>query len=170
LTVFFGGTIGNFQYDERIAFLRLIASTMKPGDRFLIGFDMVKSQDILEAAYNDSKGITSEFNKNVLHVINRELNANFNPAFFNHQAFYNKEKERVEMYLQANRRVKAEICDLQLDVEFEEGETIQTEICKKFRRDSAEQMFTKAGLAVKQWFSDSHGWFSLAELVLKDAS
>jgi L-histidine N-alpha-methyltransferase len=170
LIVFFGSTIGNFKEEERLTFLKIIASSMKPGDRFLIGLDMVKSKTTLEAAYNDSKGVTSEFNKNVLHVMNKELNANFNPSHFSHRAFFNREKERVEMHLQATRRMSVEIGDLELQVDFDKGETIHTEICKKFSRDSAEQMFCTAGFSVTQWFTDSDGWFSLVELMLEDKS
>ena len=168
LIVFFGSTLGNFNDEEQLNFLRLIAHSMKPGDKFLIGLDMVKSKNTLEAAYNDSEGITSEFNKNVLNIVNRELRANFNSSHFDHVAFYNMKKERVEMHLQANRRIAIEISDLELQVTLEEGETIHTEICKKFSRSSAEQMFYEADLAVTQWFSDPNRWFSLVELGLKD--
>jgi L-histidine N-alpha-methyltransferase len=168
LMVFFGSTLGNLNNEEQLAFLRLIAHAMKPGDKFLIGLDMVKSKKTLEAAYNDSQGITSEFNKNVLNVLNRELNANFDSSHFNHVAFYDMTKKRVEMHLQANRRISIEIRDLDLQIKIEKGETIHTEICKKFSRTSAERIFYEAGLAVTQWFSDPNGWFSLVELKLKD--
>jgi L-histidine N-alpha-methyltransferase len=168
LIVFFGSTLGNLNDEEQLYFLRLVAHSMKQGDKFLIGLDMVKSKNTLEAAYNDSEGITSEFNKNVLNIVNRELHANFNSSHFDHVAFYNVKKERVEMYLRANRRISIEIRDLELQVTLEEGETIHTEICKKFSRTGVERMFYEAGLVVTQWFSDPNRWFSLVELGLKD--
>ncbi|MEF9426603.1 MAG: L-histidine N(alpha)-methyltransferase [Candidatus Mariimomonas ferrooxydans] len=169
LIVFFGSTIGNFNEKEAVTFLRRISGSMKPCDRFLFGLDMLKSKETLEAAYNDSKGITSEFNKNVLSVLNRELNADFNPSHFDHVAFFNGEKERVEMHLRANCRISIEISDLDLMVELQKGETIHTEICRKFSRASAEQMICEAGLNITQWYSDPGECFSLVEVKLKDS-
>ncbi len=169
LIVFFGSTIGNFNEEDAVTFLRRISDSMKPGDRFLFGLDMLKSKETLEAAYNDSKGITSEFNKNVLSVLNRELNADFNPSHFDHVAFFNEEKERVEMHLRANRRISIEIRDLDLMVELQKGETIHTEICRKFSRASAEQMIYESGFNITQWYSDPGEWFSLVEVNLKDS-
>lgn len=165
LIIFFGSSIGNFSEVESQIFLRTVANSMRPGDRFLIGLDMIKQKTVLEAAYNDSQGVTSEFNKNVLQVINRELHADFEPAVFDHLAFYNEEKEQVEMHLRANQRTSVEIKGLNLSVKFDEGETIHTEICRKFCKESAIKMFSEAGLAVEQWFTDPKGWFSLVELV-----
>jgi L-histidine N-alpha-methyltransferase len=165
LIILFGSTIGNFNEFESQKILQTVADSMKTGDRFLIGLDMIKPKTILEAAYNDSQGVTSEFNKNVLRVINRELHADFDADVFEHLAFYNEEKEQVEMHLQATQRTTVEINDLDLTVEFEKGETIHTEICRKFSEESAQKMFSTAGLAVEQWFTDPKGWFSLVELV-----
>ena len=165
LIIFFGSSIGNFSEEESQFFLRTVANSMRPGDRFLIGLDMIKQKTVLEKAYNDSQGVTSEFNKNVLHVINRELNADFDVSAFDHVAFYNEEKEQVEMHLQANQRTSVAIKDLNLSVPFEAGETIHTEICRKFSKESAIKMFSEAGLSVEQWFTDPKGWFSLVELV-----
>lgn len=168
LIVFFGSTLGNFDEKEGVDFLQHISGVMKQGDRLLIGFDMLKTKKTLEAAYNDSQGITSEFNKNILMVLNRELDADFDPSCFDHKAFFNEEKEQVEMHLQANRRVLAKINDLGLKVELEEGETIHTEISRKFSRENAEDMAFRAGFIITQWFSDPKEWFSLAELRLRD--
>ncbi|NOQ32669.1 MAG: L-histidine N(alpha)-methyltransferase [Methanosarcinales archaeon] len=165
LIIFFGSSIGNFSEAESQFFLQTVANSMRHGDRFLIGLDMVKQKTVLEKAYNDSQGVTSEFNKNVLHVINRELNADFDVSAFDHVAFYNEEKEQVEMHLQANQRTSVAIKDLNLSVPFEAGETIHTEICRKFSKESAIKMFSEAGLSVEQWFTDPKGWFSLVELV-----
>jgi len=165
LIILFGSTIGNFNEFESQKILQTVADSMMPGDRFLIGLDMIKPKTILEAAYNDAQGVTSAFNKNVLRVINRELHADFDPAVFEHLAFYNEEKEQVEMHLQVNQKTTVEINDLDLAVEFEKGETIHTEICRKFSEESAQKMFSEVGLKVEQWFTDPKGCFSLVEVV-----
>ncbi len=129
---------------------------------------MVKQKTVLEEAYNDSQGITCEFNKNILYVINRELNADFDVSLFDHLAFFDVEKEQVEMHLVANQETSVEIKDLDLSVTFEEGETVHTEICRKFTKKGAINMFSEAGLVVEQWFTDVKGCFSLVELVRED--
>jgi L-histidine N-alpha-methyltransferase len=168
LIIFLGSTIGNFDNKSRGAFLRHVAVTMNEGDRFLVGFDMMKPKKTLEAAYNDSSGVTSKFNKNVLNVLNRELNADFDPSHFEHVAFFNDEKERIEMHLQAKRRLEVNIDELGLVVQLDKDETIHTEICNKFSKSSVRNIVDEAGLRIKQWFSDSRQWFSLAELTLKN--
>jgi L-histidine N-alpha-methyltransferase len=164
LITFLGSTIGNFTGPERIAFLRGVAGVMNPGDRFLLGLDMLKSPDLLEAAYNDSQGVTAAFNRNILRNLNHSLNANFHLADFEHQAAFVEEKERVEMHLQATRATVARIADFNLQVSLRNGETIHTEICKKFSRDGAQRDFHKAGLAALEWFTDPQGWYSLVLL------
>jgi L-histidine N-alpha-methyltransferase len=167
LLIFLGSTIGNFTDAGRRNFLRSTAAAMKPEDRFLIGFDMLKSKETLEAAYNDSMGITSKFNKNVLHVLNRELKANFNPSHFEHVAFFNEDKQRVEMHLQAKHKLEVTVDDLGVTVALDQHETIHTEVCGKFSKSSVEQLADESGLQIKQWVFDSREWFSLAELTLK---
>lgn len=169
LITFFGSTIGNLDKEQSSEMLKQIARAMTPHDSFLIGIDMVKPLDILESAYNDSQGITSEFNKNILNVINRELNANFNPNDFAHLAFFNKEQKQIEMHLRANQPVTVRINNIELEVQFKSGETIRTEISRKFTRKSAEKMFSEAGMEVSRWFTDANEWFSLVELKLSDA-
>ncbi len=164
LITFFGSSIGNFTEKERIAFLRSIRHIMTPNDRFLLGMDMLKPIEIMEAAYNDQQGLTREFNRNILNNINRELNANFQPDSFEHLAFFNPQKERVEMHLRTRHAVTVHISDLSLSVDFREGETIHTEICKKFSRKNEDRTFREAGLSVVRSFSDLRGWFSLVEL------
>jgi L-histidine N-alpha-methyltransferase len=166
--LFLGSTIGNFDERTRSKFLRHVARSMKHADKLLIGFDMLKSRNTLEAAYNDSRGVTSAFNKNVLHVLNRELRADFDPSHFDHVAFFNEDKERVEMHLQANRRVEVQISELGLEIELDKDETIHTEICNKFSREGVERLVSEAGFYINKMYFDSKGWFSLAELVLKD--
>jgi L-histidine N-alpha-methyltransferase len=136
LLVFFGSTIGNFHEEKCGSFLRSVAYSMKPEDLFLVGIDMLKPKGMLEAAYNDSAGITSKFNKNVLNVLNRELKACFNETDFDHLAFFNDKMKRMEMHLRANRDISVFIGELGLTVELERGETIHTEVCRKFSRSA----------------------------------
>ncbi len=163
LVLFFGSTIGNLEEGEVSSFLKNVAAMLNPGDRFLLGLDMVKPVEILEAAYNDSQNVTAEFNKNMLHVVNRELRAGFNPADFDHVAFYDEQRERVEMHLQALRDMRVEVKDIGISIALKKGETIRTEICRKFRRDGAESMIQDAGMRVRRWYSDPNEWFSLLE-------
>lgn len=162
LYLFLGSTIGNLDEDESINFLSQIAVGMAPNDRFLIGLDMVKSTDALNLAYNDSKGVTAEFNKNALTVLNREFGGDFDIDDFEHYAFYDEANQRVEMRLKARRQVTATLGALDLTVEIKPGESIRTEICRKFTKQSAEKMFTGGGLIVDKWYIDDKEWFSLA--------
>jgi L-histidine N-alpha-methyltransferase len=164
LILLFGSTIGNFDEAECHALLADIADSMRENDHFLIGLDMVKETAVLEAAYNDAQGVTAAFNKNILHVVNRTLGADFNPAYFDHLAVFDGRNDRIEMHLVAKAPLAVGIRDLDLAVELEEGETIRTEISRKFRKERCERMFEEAGLAVERWFSDPGGWFSLVEL------
>ena len=158
---FLGSTIGNFEEDECIEFLQSISKIMKPDDRLIVGFDMVKAREIIEAAYNDSLGITSEFNKNVLNVLNNRLNANFDPFLFDHLAFYNKDYDRIEMHLKAKCDISVNLKSIELEVEIERGETIHTENSRKFTKKSIEDMAGRAGLSIKNWYSDPDAWFSV---------
>jgi len=164
LITFFGSTIGNLTEMEAVHLLKDIRAIMNRDDCFVLGMDMLKPVEILEAAYNDRQGVTREFNRNILVHIDRELKADFDPGDFDHVAFFNAGMECVEMHLKARRKVTAHIADLGLSVEMGEGETIHTEICKKFSRESAGRLFRKAGLSVSRWFTDSKDWFSLVEL------
>ncbi|NTU43429.1 MAG: L-histidine N(alpha)-methyltransferase [Nitrospirales bacterium] len=164
LFLFFGSTIGNFSDEERRYLLESVAGRMEPEDRFLLGIDMIKPADLLERAYNDRQGITAEFNRNILRVLNRELGADFETSHFDHLAFYNDKKEQVEMHLRANRDISAEIRGLGLRIDMDKGETIHTEICRKFSMASAGAMAEEAGLRIGRSFSDPQGWFSLLEL------
>jgi L-histidine Nalpha-methyltransferase len=168
LFVFFGSTIGNFAGEARVRLLKSVAGMMGPGDRFLLGIDMIKPVEVLERAYNDSRGVTAQFNKNILNVLNRELNADFVSSHFDHVAFYNAGREQVEMHLRANRSISVKIGGLGMQVSMEKGETIHTEICGKFSRLSAVAMAAEAGLTVNRWFTDPRSWFSLVELIRMD--
>jgi len=166
LIFFLGSTIGNFNEKMREKFLTLVTETMNDGDSFLVGFDMLKPKATIEAAYNDARGVTSEFNKNILRVINRELNADFKPSHFDHVAFFNNDRDRIEMHLRANRNTVVNIDDLELELKIVKDETIHTENSCKFSRDGVKQLVKKSGLDIKNWYSDKKGWFSLTELSL----
>lgn len=166
LIFFLGSTIGNFNEKKREEFLELVAGTMNERDSFLVGFDMLKPEATIEAAYNDTRGVTSEFNKNILRVINRELNADFKPSHFDHVAFFNRDRERIEMHLRANRNTTVNIDDLELELNIDKNETIHTENSCKFSRDGVRHLVKKSGLDIMNWYSDDKGWFSLAELSL----
>jgi len=167
LIAFFGSTIGNFNEQESITFLRSVAGAMGPRDRFLVGMDMIKPTEILEAAYNDTQGITAEFNKNILAVMNCGFHANFDLPSFDHLAFYNEERACIEMHLRANRDVSVKIEDIGLHITLQQGETIFTEICRKFSREQVVQMAAEAGLVITRWLSDPAAWFSLVEMMSK---
>lgn len=161
LFCFLGSTIGNLNHEQSIAFLKNIAAIMKTGDSLMIGFDMIKPVKIMEAAYNDAAGVTAEFNRNVLRVINHELGGNFDPNDFGHLAFFNPGKSRIEMHLLANCdcAVRLEVTDM--NVEISRGEAIHTENSRKFTPEAIEHMASLAGLAVRDWYADPQRWFSL---------
>jgi L-histidine N-alpha-methyltransferase len=157
-----GGTIGNFPPGSRRRMLREMGRLLAPEDRLLLGTDLVKDPAVIEAAYDDSSGITAEFNRNVLHVINRELDADFSPEAFDHVAFFDRRHEWVEMRLRARSPQTVEIADLGLSVEFQTGEELRTEISAKFTRSRLESDLRAAGLQLEQWFTDPDGLFALS--------
>lgn len=162
LFMFLGGTVGNFTPDQASRFLKRLAKHMQPGDHLLLGTDLVKDAKVLNDAYNDSQGITAEFNKNVLSVINRELDASFDPEAFDHVAYFDTSKRQIEMYLESRQPQTVRIKDLNLDVHFATGERILTEISRKFTRDSVERMLADAGLQLNAWFEPPNGYFGLS--------
>jgi L-histidine N-alpha-methyltransferase len=157
-----GGTIGNFPPGTRRGLLRKIASVLRPQDRLLLGTDLVKDPAIIEAAYDDSEGVTAEFNRNLLHVINRELDADFTPESFDHIAFFDRRHEWVEMRLRAKRPCTVLIAELDLRVDFAAGEELRTEISAKFTRPRIEADFEAAGLALERWYTDPEELFALS--------
>lgn len=163
--ILFGSTIGNYTTVEMRMLLQEVAGAMNPQDRFLLGLDMVKDPAIIEAAYNDSRGVTAAFNKNILHVLNREVSADFAVEAFDHLAFFNPDLEQVEMHLVANRPVTVNFGAIPLTIDVESGESILTEISRKFRRGSMEEIFASCGLEAQSWHTDTRGWFSLVDLV-----
>ena len=157
-----GGTIGNFLPGTRRRLLREIGKLLGPADRLLLGTDLVKDPGVLEAAYDDPQGITAEFNRNVLRVINRELGADFAPEAFEHIAFYNRTHDWIEMRLRARRPCSVLVAGLNLRVEFAAGEELRTEISAKFTRSRIEADFQAAGLALDGWHTDSDGLFAVS--------
>jgi L-histidine Nalpha-methyltransferase len=157
-----GGTIGNFPPGTRRRMLREIGKLLGPDDRLLLGTDLVKDPRVLEAAYDDSQGVTAEFNRNVLRVINRELDADFWPEAFEHVAFYDRTHEWVEMRLRATRPCSVLIAALGLRVEFAAGEEVRTEISSKFTRARVEADFEAAGLGLECWHTDSDRLFAVS--------
>jgi L-histidine Nalpha-methyltransferase len=162
LVALLGGTIGNFPPGTRRALLRKIGALLGPRDRLLLGTDLVKDPAVIEAAYDDSEGVTAEFNRNVLHVINRELDADFSPEQFDHIAYFDRRYEWIEMRLRARRPCSVLIAGLGLRVEFAAGEELRTEISAKFTRARLEADFHAAGLALDRWFTDREQGFALS--------
>lgn len=166
LIAFLGSSIGNFPQEERTAFLENLAMAMQPSDRLLLGLDMVKPAQVIEAAYNDRDGITSRFNRNILRSVNRLLKADLVPDDFEHAAFYRNDLERVEMHLRARKSFSFAFPDRVVDIR--EGETILTEICQKFTRSKSEREFHEAGFAICGWFTDPREWFSVVLLARRN--
>jgi L-histidine N-alpha-methyltransferase len=161
LVALLGGTIGNFPPGTRRNVLSKIATLLGPDDRLLLGTDLVKDPRIIEAAYNDAAGITAEFNRNLLHVLNRELHADFQLESFEHIAFYDRRNEWVEMRLRATRASSVYIADLDLRIEFAAGEELRTEISAKFTRAHVEADLEAAGLELERWFTDDEDLFAV---------
>lgn len=161
LVLFLGGTIGNFYRSDAVAFLARVAAGMRPDDMLLMGVDLVKDPALLHAAYNDSQGVTAEFNRNVLRVINAGLGGEFDPEEFWHYAFYNPDDMRIEMRLVSRCDQQVHIRLLDADVAFREGESILTEISRKFTRSSAESLLGDAGLQLRAWHTDASKLFGL---------
>jgi L-histidine Nalpha-methyltransferase len=159
---FLGGTIGNFEPAQRASFLARVANLLGPEDHFLLGTDLVKSREALEAAYNDSAGVTAAFNKNVLSVLNRELDADFDVDTFEHVAFWDDENLWVDIRLRSLARQVIEISSLGIRVAFGRGEEMRTEISTKFARDGLAGIYAEAGLEMVEWWTDPEGLFALS--------
>ncbi|HWC86519.1 MAG TPA: L-histidine N(alpha)-methyltransferase [Solirubrobacteraceae bacterium] len=156
-----GGTVGNFPPGTRRRLLRSVGALLGPDDRLLLGTDLVKDPSVIEAAYDDSEGVTAEFNRNVLHVINRELDADFTPEQFDHIAFFDRRHEWVEMRLRARRPCSVLIGDLSLRIDFAAGEELRTEISAKFTRQRIEDDYLAAGLVLDRWYTDGDERYAL---------
>ena len=162
LLAFLGSTIGNFTPAERAALLATVAASLHDGDRFLLGVDLVKPRAPLEAAYNDAAGVTAEFNRNLLHVLNRELDADIPVAAFDHVAFYDERHARMDLRLRARRPLTVRFPTLDLEVRFAAGEELHTEISSKFTWAQVERELAAAGLRLESWLQDPERRFALA--------
>ncbi|GGR52756.1 L-histidine N(alpha)-methyltransferase [Streptomyces roseolus] len=162
LVAFLGGTIGNLLPEERRTFLRSVREMTAPGDGFLLGTDLVKDESTLVAAYDDAAGVTAEFNKNVLAVLDRELGADANPDDFDHVARWDREREWIEMRLRARHALTVKIPELDLMVEFEKGEELRTEVSAKFRQEGVRAELAEAGFELTRWWTDAEGRFALS--------
>ncbi|WP_054055649.1 L-histidine N(alpha)-methyltransferase [Alloactinosynnema sp. L-07] len=162
LVAFLGGTIGNLLPDERARFLASVRGVLKPGEWLLLGTDLVKDEATVVAAYDDAAGVTAEFNKNVLHVLNRELDADFDVDAFTHVALWDAENEWIEMRLRSTRGQRVRIAGLDLEVSFAEGEELRTEISAKFRRAGVAEELSAAGFSLTNWWTDTEGRFALS--------
>lgn len=161
MVAFLGSTIGNLVPTKRARLLSEIAGNLEGGESLLMGCDLVKDPTRLEAAYNDSYGVTAAFNLNVLSVLNRELGAAFDPERFEHVAFYDPDHEWIEMRLRSPAAQSVQVVDLGLEVAFVEGEEMRTEISTKFRREGVERELLAAGLEPRHFWTDGAGDFGL---------
>ncbi|WP_422769268.1 L-histidine N(alpha)-methyltransferase [Plantactinospora sp. WMMC1484] len=159
LVAFLGGTIGNLLPAERATFLAALRSALERGDWLLLGTDLVKDPGVLVPAYDDAAGVTAEFNRNVLHVLNRELGADFEVDAFAHVALWDPEQRWIEMRLRAGRPMRVRVLDL--DLAFAEGEEVRTEISAKFRPSDIDAELSAAGFAVQARWTDDDGLFAV---------
>jgi L-histidine N-alpha-methyltransferase len=162
LIAFLGGTIGNLYPGERREFLTRLARLFGPDDNLLLGTDLVKDTARLEAAYDDDAGVTAEFNKNVLHVLNRELGADFDVDAFEHVARYDAREERMDIRLRSLAEQSVHVAELDLTVGFAAGEEMRTEISAKFTRERLECVYAESGLELRGWFTDEAGDYALS--------
>jgi L-histidine N-alpha-methyltransferase len=162
LVAFLGGTIGNFEPAPRTDFLARVAGSLRAGDAFLLGTDLVKDPERLVRAYDDAAGVTARFNLNVLAVVNRELGADFDLAAFSHVAVWDNAAEWIEMRLVSTRAQTVHVKALDLDVTFAAGESMRTEISAKFTRGRVEREFAAAGLRLASWWTDPAGDFAVS--------
>jgi L-histidine N-alpha-methyltransferase len=161
LFAFLGSTIGNLDEVEAPALVRSVAARMTARDAFLLGVDLVKDAGVLHAAYNDAAGVTAKFNLNLLAVVNRELHADFDLSAWTHEARWVPERARIEMHLRSERVQRVTIADLDLRIDFDAGETLLTEISRKFTRKTAEGTLREGGMRLEHFFDDD-GIFALA--------
>jgi L-histidine N-alpha-methyltransferase len=162
LVPFLGGTIGNFPPGSRRRFLRSLRNTLGPEGHLLLGTDLVKDPHVIEAAYNDSAGVTAQFNLNVLHVLNRELGADFDVGAFEHVAFFDREREWIEMRLRATEPQHVRVDALELEIDFAAREELRTEISAKFTPEGLRADLGAAGLELVELFTDPGELFAVS--------
>ncbi len=161
LYLFLGGTLGNFEPDESRRLLTELAHRMQAEDRLLLGADRVKDRATMEAAYNDTAGVTAAFNRNVLAVINRELDGDFDPEALTHRAIYNSAESRIEMQLRARWRQRVHLAAIGRTYDFAPGEIIRTEISRKFTGESLNGELVDGGLSPEATYLADGNYFSL---------
>jgi L-histidine N-alpha-methyltransferase len=162
LVAFLGGTIGNLVPAERAKFLSGVRDVLEEGEWLLLGTDLVKSPEVLVRAYDDAAGVTAEFNRNVLHVLNRELAADFDPAAFEHVARWDAGEEWIEMRLRATRAMEVHVPVVGLTVSYVAGEEMRTEVSAKFRHERVAAELADAGFELAQWWTDSESRFGVS--------
>ncbi|MFH8566268.1 L-histidine N(alpha)-methyltransferase [Streptomyces sp. NPDC017988] len=162
LVAFLGGTLGNLLPAERAAFLSSVRGLLSPGDALLLGTDLVKDESVLVSAYDDATGVTASFNKNVLSVMNRELEADFDPDAFDHVAVWDRDHEWIEMRLRSTAAQTVKIPALGLAVDFAAGEEMRTEVSAKFRKEGVKAELAAQGLDLTHWWTDERGRFALS--------
>lgn len=162
MVIFLGSTLGNLNPTERASLLDQLAGSLKPGDSFLLGVDLVKDVAVIEAAYNDSEGISAAFNLNILRVLNRRLEGNFDLSKFEHVAKFDNELELMSMWLRSTVRQSVSLSAIDLDIDLEPGELIHTEISSKFRKEGIEGELQGAGFEPSRWWTDAQGNFALS--------
>ena len=162
LVAFLGGTIGNLVPAERAAFLADVRAVLEPGEHLLLGTDLVKSPRVVVPAYDDAAGVTAEFNRNVLRVLNTSLGADFDLDGFAHVALWDAEREWIEMRLRARWPMRVTIPGVDLVVDFAAGEEVRTEVSAKFRRDGVDRELDDAGFSLDHWWTDRDGLFAVS--------
>ncbi len=162
MVVFLGGTIGNLVPAERAKFLSALRDNLRAGEWLLLGTDLVKDKDTLVRAYDDAQGVTAEFNRNVLHVLNRELGADFDTSAFEHVAVWDEQEEWIEMRLRATRAMRVRIPEVDLEVDFAEDEEMRTEVSSKFRPSRVSTELAEAGFTLTKWWTDRQSRFGVS--------
>jgi len=165
LALFLAGTIGNLHPAREVpGFLRAVARQLAPGDAFLVGLDLVKDEARLHAAYNDSAGVTAEFNRNILRVVNAALGADFDPDAYDHVAFYDRDRAWIEMRLRARHDQRVRVPGAHLELTLRQGQEIRTELSCKYTRPTFEARLARTGLRLESWLTDAESLFALALL------
>ena len=164
LICFFGSTIGNFEWQASLELLKNISQQMKKGDALLLGMDMVKPEPVLYIAYNDARGVTREFNLNILNSVNDLIQSDFNTNDFDHLAFFDQDKSRIEMHLVAKRDLIVQSPFFKEALQLEAGEAIHTENSHKYTHEHIREIVDSTGLQLNHTHTDPQDWFALTEL------
>lgn len=162
LLAFLGGTVGNLRPAERAAFLLSARQALNPGEQLLLGTGLVIDPAVMVPAYDDAQGVTGDFNRNVLRVLNRELGADFEPEAFEHVALWSTEEEWIEMRLRARRQMTVTVRELGLEVPFAQGEEMRTETSAKFRKDGVQRELQASGFELTRWWTDEAQRFAVS--------